>query len=288
MCDPGFQREVGVISESVCIDNLTANPNMAVAHRVRQIVVPSGDGGDVMVSPLHPLGLSIFAGDIFARQNDVLFAVKKREEKSAKRNGELSRPFFTRLREANEHLSQMQNTGISLAGKKMARMKNFPPPTVFSKEWLDMAHPMRLSLNHPAIQSALKTVAYRHAYVMRRGGSVGNGDALHGKQTNRAVIESFAAGGKYLVSAMRHQLLRRRETFLAMDDMPPVWSWSVALCEFMTTPSACITKDMEADFADEAMQSIEAAAEYGKVAIFDMDREIIRRSMMDFMQEKEA
>ena len=290
--DPEFRRVVDGVSGGGKIDGLTRDQDMPVANRVRQIIVPSNEG-DVMVSPLHPLGLSLFAGDIYMRQMDVLRFEDKKKKKGAKPlDGENRNdlPFSVRFSLANRYLSNMQNTGISLAGKKMARIKNFSPQAVSSKEWLEMAYPMRLSFNHPAVRNLLKAVAYRHAYVLRRGGSFGNGDAVVGKQTNQQIMTLFTARCRHLTNAMLSQLRRRRERFHEMDDAITIRSWTGPLSRFMggASPDAVDARALKAIFVNEALQSLLSAAQRQKMTLFDMDKQIIHRFVTHLIQQKEV
>jgi hypothetical protein len=279
LCDPEFRCMAGEISADG-VDSLTGNPNMPVANRIRQIVVPSYSG-DRVVSPLHPIGLSLIAGDILKQQ----ILVSKFLD-GERRKGKDVIPFNIRLALANGYLSNMQNTGITLSGKKMARMKNFPPSTIGMQVRKAISYPMRLSSNHPAIQAVLKAVLYRHVYVARTGGSVGNGERVRGKQTNWRVLQRFHEASTYLVNATVAQMVRRRQM---LDETIIVRSWPEPLRLFMNRelfPGDDCVESLRALAVTEILDSVSWAAERRNIRWFDTDKRILREMVTDLIRRK--
>jgi hypothetical protein len=281
--DPEFRRIADGI-QGGDVDSLTRDANVSVANRVRQIVVPS-HSGDRVVSPLHPLGISLLAGDILHQQ----ILVSKFLDGERKKGKDVT-PFNIRLVLANRYLSNMQNTGISMAGKKMARMKNFPPSTLGMQARKVMAHPMRLPSSHPAIQGVLKAVIYRHAYVARTGGSVGNGEKVRGKQTNHRVLQRFHDASAYLVNATVAQMVRIRQRFHEMDEPFLARSWPEPVRLFMNhelSPKDSRVESLRALALAEMLDSVSWAAEHRDIQWLDTDRRILREKVTDLIQRKE-
>lgn len=201
-------------------DTLTTG-EVAVGRRLKQIVLPTARG-NMVVSPLPPLLLTWFLGDLFRVQKQVIDKLWEKPFADLKNK---PRNAFVKY-----VIEQVQNTGIPAKDKTFARIKNFPPFQSHEGQTLTWA----LDARSHTVWNVVIAVLYRQAYVRRTGGLLGNVGEESGRQINSDAEQRLKAACWKLADQIWNRLDSIRSSIFSEGDLVVPSSWPDVVQQFVS------------------------------------------------------